>query len=49
MDPITIILALVGIGIGFGASTVTTKRKIGSAEEAADKELKKPKKRPKNN
>lgn len=44
MDPITIILALVGIGIGFGASTVTTKRKIGSAEEAADKELKKAKK-----
>ena len=44
MDPITIILALVGVGIGFGASTVTTKRKIGSAEEAADKELKKAKK-----
>ncbi|MEI7522309.1 MAG: ribonuclease Y [Candidatus Saccharibacteria bacterium] len=44
MDPITIILALVGVGIGFGASTATTKRKIGSAEEAADKELKKAKK-----
>ncbi len=44
MGPITIILALAGIGVGFGASTVTTKRKLGSAEEAADRELKKAKK-----
>jgi ribonuclease Y len=44
MDPITIILALVGIGVGFGASTVTTKRKIGSAEAQAEKELEKAKK-----
>lgn len=44
MDPITIVLALVGIGLGFGANTVITKRKLGSAEEAADKELKKAKK-----
>ena len=44
MDPITIVLAIVGIGVGFGASTVVTKRKIGSAEEAAEKELKKAKK-----
>lgn len=41
MDPITIVLALVGIGVGFGASTVVTKRKLGSAEEQAEKELKK--------
>ena len=44
MDPITIVLAVVGIGLGFGSNTVITKRKLGSAEEAADKELKKAKK-----
>jgi ribonuclease Y len=44
MGPITIVLTLVGLGVGFGASTVTTKRKIGSAEEAAEKELKRAKK-----
>jgi ribonuclease Y len=43
MDPITIVLAVVGIGAGYGASTVITKKKIGSAEEAAKKELKKAK------
>ncbi len=44
MDPITIVLALVGIGVGFGASTAVTKKKLGSAQDAADKELKKAKK-----
>ncbi len=44
MDPITIILALIGIGAGYGASTVTTKRKLGSAEKEAEKELAKAKK-----
>lgn len=44
MDPITIVLALVGIGVGFGASTVTTKKKLGSAEEEAKKQLAKAKK-----
>ena len=44
MDPITIGLALVGLGVGFGASTVVTKRKLGSAQDAASKELKKAKK-----
>jgi len=44
MEPITIVLAVVGIGLGFGANTVITKRKLGSVEEAADKELKKAKK-----
>jgi ribonucrease Y len=39
MDPITIVLAVAGLGIGFGANTVLTKRKIGSAQEQADKEL----------
>lgn len=44
MDPITIVLAVVGIGVGFGASTTITKRKLGTAQDAADKELKKAKK-----
>lgn len=44
MDPITIVLAVAGLGIGFGANTVLTKRKIGSAQEQADKELSRAKK-----
>ncbi len=44
MDPITIILAIAGIGVGFGASTAVTKRKLGSAEAEATKELEKAKK-----
>ncbi len=44
MDPITIVLAMAGIAIGFGANNVVTKRKLGSAEEAAEQELKKAKK-----
>lgn len=44
MDPITIILALVGIGAGFGASQTLTQKKLGSATDAADKELKRAKK-----
>lgn len=44
MDAVTIILAMLGIGVGFGASTVTTKRKLGSAEDAAKKELEKARK-----
>lgn len=43
MDPITIVLALAGIGVGFGASTAVTKKKIGTAEERANKEIKKAK------
>lgn len=43
MEPISIILALVGVGLGFGASTAVSKKKIGSAEERADKEIKKAK------
>lgn len=44
MDPITIVLALVGIGVGFGASNVTAKRKLGTAQDQANKELSKAKK-----
>lgn len=41
---LAIILGLVGAGLGFGASTVVTKRKLGTVEAAAEKELKKAKK-----
>lgn len=44
MDPLAIILAILGVGAGFGANTVLTKQKIGSAEEQAQKELTKAKK-----
>lgn len=44
MDPITIVLAVAGLAIGFGANTVITKRKLGSAKDQADKELSKAKK-----
>lgn len=39
-----IILAIVGLGVGYGGSTVLTKRKLGTAEDAAKKELEKAKK-----
>lgn len=39
-----IILALAGLGVGFGANQVVTKKKLGSAEEEAKKELTKAKK-----
>lgn len=44
MDPITIALAVVGLGAGYAASTYQTKRKIGTAEAQAEKELEKAKK-----
>lgn len=44
MDPITLVLAVAGIAIGFGANQTITKKKLGSAEEAVEKELKKAKK-----
>lgn len=43
MDPITIVLAAAGIAVGFGANQTITKRKIGSAEDKAGKELAKAK------
>ncbi|HJQ08380.1 MAG TPA: ribonuclease Y [Candidatus Saccharimonadales bacterium] len=39
MDPITIVLALAGIAVGFGANTYVTKRKLGTAQDEAAKEL----------
>jgi ribonuclease Y len=44
MDPVTIVLAVVGLAVGFGANTVITKRKVGSAQDQAEKELAKAKK-----
>ena len=44
MDPITIVLAVVGIGVGFGASTAVTQKRMGATKDAAKKELAKAKK-----
>ena len=44
MDPITIVLALAGVAVGFGASTAAAKQKLGSAQDKAEKELKAAKK-----
>jgi ribonuclease Y len=43
MEIVAIVLALVGAGIGFGASQTMTKKKIGTAEKEADKKLAKAK------
>lgn len=43
MDPVTIVLAVAGIAVGFGANTVVTKRKLGSAQDQANKEISKAK------
>ncbi len=44
MEPITIILAIIGVAVGFGANQSITKKKLGSAEAEADKQLEKAKK-----
>jgi ribonuclease Y len=44
MDPITIVLAVAGLAAGFGANTVITKKKLGSAQDQAEKEATKAKK-----
>lgn len=44
MEPISIVLAVVGIAAGFGANTVITKQRIGSAQDQAEKELAKARK-----
>ncbi|HYF96545.1 MAG TPA: ribonuclease Y [Patescibacteria group bacterium] len=43
MDPITLVLAVAGIGLGFGANAAITKQKLSKADENAQKELKKAK------
>lgn len=44
MDPLTIGLAVAGIAVGFGANTIITHQKIGTAADTAKKELAKAKK-----
>lgn len=44
MEPITIVLALVGAAVGYVSHEVVTKKKVGSAAERADKELSRAKK-----
>jgi ribonuclease Y len=44
MDAISIVLAVVGVGVGFGANTAITHKKLGNAEDQANKELTKAKK-----
>ena len=44
MEPITLLLAAVGVAAGFGASNIITKKKFNSVEEAAGNALKKAKK-----
>lgn len=44
MEPVTIILAIVGIAVGFGVNQTMTKKKLGSAEAEAEKQLDKAKK-----
>ncbi len=44
MEALAIILLIVGLGAGFGASTVRTNKKLGNAEKEAEKELRKARK-----
>ncbi|MCA9347301.1 ribonuclease Y [Candidatus Saccharibacteria bacterium] len=44
MEPITIVLALVGVVVGFGVNQSMTKKKLGSAAAEAEKQLEKAKK-----
>lgn len=44
MEPITLLLIVVGAVAGYGASQTATKKKLGNAEEAADKEMRRAKK-----
>ena len=39
MEIVAIVLLVAGVGAGFGANTVLSKRKVGTAEEQAKKEL----------
>jgi ribonuclease Y len=39
MDPITIVLAVAGLAVGFGASTAVTQKRLGASKDAASKEM----------
>ncbi len=43
MDPITIVLAVAGLAVGYGSNVVIAKKKRGSAQDQASKELSKAK------
>lgn len=43
MEPISLVLAAIGLAVGYGGATTITKKKIGSAAEEAQKELNKAK------
>ncbi|MEK9196352.1 MAG: ribonuclease Y, partial [Patescibacteria group bacterium] len=43
MEPISIVLAIIALGAGYGASTYRTKNKLSNVEAEAEKELKKAK------
>lgn len=43
MEPITIVLTVVGVAAGFGANVAITRQRVGSVEEQAKKELDKAK------
>jgi len=44
MEPVTIILSIVGVVVGFGVNQSLTKKKLGSAEAEAEKQVEKAKK-----
>jgi ribonuclease Y len=44
MEPITLVLAAIGLAAGYGANTILTKRKLGSAQEQVDKQVQQAKK-----
>jgi ribonuclease Y len=43
MEALTIVLSLAGLAVGFGANTIITKQRVGTATEQASKELEKAK------
>ncbi len=43
MDPISIVVAVVGLAVGFGANSAIAKQKLGSAKDQAEKERRKAK------
>lgn len=43
MEIVTIVLAVAGLAVGYGANVVVTRQRVGSAEEQAKKELEKAK------
>jgi len=43
MGPLTIVLSLAGLAVGFGANMAVTKKRIGTATDQANKELEKAK------